>query len=88
MDLTLRVCDEIRNSGLARALLAVVVRLEDALKYSVPRVMDEVDFKLARRISDIALRLGNASAWRWASDLSFVRFLAVMRINEPSVLRS
>jgi hypothetical protein len=87
VDLTLKVANDVRSPLLARTLLAVVERLENALGNRVSRLVDGVGFQLARRLSLIGERLGNVSARAWAFDSGFARFLAVMHLNNPSMVR-
>jgi hypothetical protein len=47
------------------------------------RALREVGFQRAQKLSLLAQKWGNTSAKSWASNLSFVHFLAVMHINEP-----
>jgi hypothetical protein len=81
LDLTLRVCDGVRGSALARSLRAVVAKLENALGNRVAHVVDTVGFRLALWTGLVAQKLGNVSARNWGKDPSFARFLAIMYIN-------
>ena len=87
VDLTLRVSNNVRSPLLARTLLAVVERLENALGNQVSRLVETVGFQLARRLSLIGEKLGNVSAGAWAFDSGFARFLAVMHLNNSNVVR-
>ena len=81
VDLTIKVADTIRSPYLARCILSVAGKLEGLLESKVARAVREVGFPLARKLSVVAQGLGNAGAWAWALDLSFARYLAVMRLN-------
>jgi hypothetical protein len=87
VDLTLKMSSNVRSPLLARTLLAVVERLENALGSPVSRLVKDVGFQLARRLSLIAEKLGNVSAKAWASDYDFAQFLAVMHLNNPGMVR-
>ncbi len=82
VDLTLKVADRIRSFTLARNILSIVKKLEEAVKSRVLYATKHVGFPLARKLSLVAQRWGNPFAKSWMSDLSFARFLAVMHIND------
>src|SRR3989304_1872962 len=83
VDLTIRVVSNVRSFTLAKNLLAVTRKLEGFLESSLLRAFREVGLALAQKLSLVAQKWGNNSAENWASDLSFMSFLAVMHINEP-----
>ena len=87
VDLTIRVATSVRSATLARNILAVTKKLEGLLESSLLRAFRGIAFKLAQKLSAIAQKWGNTSAKRWASNVSFVTFLAVMHINEPKTFK-
>jgi len=88
VDLTIKVASNIRSFTLARNLLAVIRKLEGLLESSLSRALREVGFPLAQKLSLAAQKWGNTSAESWPSDVSFIRFLAVMHINEPKAFKT
>jgi hypothetical protein len=88
VDLTIRVAGSVRSATLARNLLAVTGKLEGLLENSLLRTFRKVAVSLAQKISLVAQKWGNTSAKIWASDVSFVKFLAVMYINTPKTFRT
>ena len=88
VDLTIRVASSIRSATLARNILAVTKKLEGLLESSLLRAFRGIALQLARKLSSVAQKWGNTSAKRWASDVSFVKFLAVMHINEPKAFKT
>ncbi|MBN1245711.1 hypothetical protein JXA31_08985 [Candidatus Bathyarchaeota archaeon] len=87
VDLTIRVTSSIRSATLAKNILAVTRKLEGLLESSLLRAFRGFAIQLAQKLSLIAQKWGNTSAKRWASDVSFVNFLAVMHINEPKTFK-
>ena len=87
VDLTIKVASNIRSATLAKNLLAVTRKLEGLLENSLLRAFREVGVRLAQKLSSVAKKWGNTFAETWASDVSFVRFLAVMYINEPKTFK-
>ena len=87
VDLTIRVATSVRSATLARNILAVSKKLEGLLESSLLRAFRGIALKLAQKLSTIAQKWGNTSAKRWASNVSFVTFLAVMHINEPKAFK-
>jgi hypothetical protein len=85
LELTVRVVPRVRSFKLAKMLSRIVERLEDALEGRVCHVFRRIGFQLARRISSLAQKWGNRSAQVWAYDMSFARFLAIMRLNNAAV---
>ena len=88
VDLTIRVAGNVRSVTLAKCILAVTRKLEGFLESSLLRAFREVGFPLAQKLSLVAQKWGNNSAENWASDLSFMSFLAVMHINEPKAFKT
>jgi hypothetical protein len=85
LELTVSVVPRVRSFKLAKILSTIVERLEDALEGRVLHVFRKFGFQLARRISSLAQKWGNRSAQVWAYDMSFARFLAIMRLNNAAV---
>ena len=88
VDLTIRVASSIRSATLAKNILAVTKKLEGLLESSLLRTFRGIALKLAQKLSSVAQKWGNTSAKRWVSDVSFVKFLAVMHINEPKAFKT
>jgi hypothetical protein len=80
-DLTIRVVDTIRSAKLAKSILALARKLEDAMESSFSSRLREIGSPLAQKVSFTAQKLGNISAIDWAFDSSFAVFLAVMHMN-------
>ena len=85
LELTVSVVPRVRSFKLAKMLSTIVERLEDALEGRVLHVFRRIGFQLAHRISSLAQKWGNRSAQVWAYDMSFARFLAIMRLNNAAV---
>lgn len=83
VDLTISVASSIRSATLAKNILAVTKKLEGLLESSLLRAFRGIALKIAQKLSSVAQKWGNNSAKSWVSELSFVKFLAVMHINEP-----
>lgn len=88
VDLTIKVASKIRSVTLAKNLLAVIRKLEGLLESSLSRAFREVGLPLAQKLSLVAQKWGNISAESWSSDSSFIKFLAVMHINEPKAFKT
>lgn len=83
IDLTIRVVDQIRSAILIKNILAIIKKLEENAGGDLSRDLNDLGFSLARKLSLMAQRWGNTSAKKWAFDLSFLRFLVVLHINDP-----
>ena len=86
-DLTIRVVDNIRSTQLAKSILVLTKKLENAIKGNFSIRLREIGLPLAQKISFTAQRLGNLSASSWVFDSSFAIFLAVMHINNVKISR-
>ena len=87
LDLTIMVADSIRSSVLVRSILAVARKLEGVLESSILCTFQKVAVRLAQKLSLIAQKWGNESAKNWSFEVSFIKFLAVMHINQPRHLK-
>ena len=84
IDLTIKVACNVRSVVLAKSIIALARKLEGIMESGFSRALREVGFQRAQKLSLLAQKWGNTSAKSWASNLSFVHFLAVMHINEPN----
>lgn len=87
IDLAIKIVERPRSLVLARSLVGVVEKLLDALESEVTRLMRTVGHSLAKKLSEFALSWGNESASLWTSDLSFVRYLAMIQKNLRPIFR-
>jgi len=88
VDLTISVASSIRSATLAKNILTVMTKLEGLIESSLLRAFREVGLPLAQKLSSVAQKWGNIFANSWASDVSFIKFLAVMHINEPKTFKT
>ena len=88
VDLTIRVASSIRSLTLAKNILAVTKKLEGLMESSLLRAFRGIALQLAQKLSAIAQKWGNTSAKKWASDISFVNFLAAMHVNKPKAFKT
>lgn len=84
-DLTIRVVDNIRSTQLAKSMLLLIGKLENAVNGSFSVFLREIGLPLAQKIGSIAQKLGNISAINWAFDSSFAAFLAIMDVNSSRI---
>ena len=88
IDLTIKVARyNVRSVALAKNIFSIMEKLEGLLESSLSRVIREVGFPLAQKVSSLAQKWGNPSAKEWRSDSSFARFLAVLSLNEPRTFK-
>lgn len=87
IDLTINVKNTVRSATLANRLFAIMRRLEGLLMSKLEHAVEEFGLPLAQKLSSIAQGWGHPYSKRWASDLLFMSFLAVMHMNEPKGFR-
>lgn len=83
IDLTIRVAHNIRSTTLAKNILIIIKKLEENMCWGLSRALRTIGIFFVRKLSFLAQLWGNTSAKKWVYDLSFLRFLAVMHINDP-----
>jgi hypothetical protein len=83
LNLTIEVSSKIQSATLTKSLTAIINNLEGVLCGGVSRTLKAFCSSIARKFELIAQRWDNNSTERWMCDLSFHRFLAVIRINNP-----
>jgi hypothetical protein len=82
VDLTVKVVDCIKSGRLAKVLEAIVEKLQLALENKADKLVRTIGLPLARKISDIAVSLGNRLALMWANDRGFARYLSLSYYRE------
>ncbi|MEM1542699.1 MAG: hypothetical protein QXF59_04790 [Candidatus Bathyarchaeia archaeon] len=81
INLVVKVVDRARSPNLINVLAKIIVKVKRAMMSPLKQVMTQVGRPLAKKISMIALKWGNKSAAEWAEDEGFIRYLAVMDMN-------
>jgi hypothetical protein len=81
IDLTIRVARCVRSSILANRILSITGKLEALLESKLARVIRDIGFPLACKLSLLAQKWGNKYARDWAKDAGFARYLAIMKLN-------
>jgi hypothetical protein len=84
-DLTIRVVDNIQSTQLAKSMLGLTRKLENAMQCIFSIRLSEIGLLKAQKISSVAQKLGNISEIAWAVDASFIAFLGVMEINVAKI---
>ncbi|MFB3889439.1 MAG: hypothetical protein ACE14S_08100 [Candidatus Bathyarchaeia archaeon] len=81
VDLTIRVGTNVRSVTLANSLLTITQKLHELLETRLSRAIKHTGLPTAKTLSAIAKAWGNRTAHAWATDMGFVRYLAIMRLN-------
>jgi len=87
VDLVIRCVDRVRSAKLSEIVVAIVSKLEAAVRDRLARLMDEVGLPFARKVAGWALSWGYDGALGWADDLGFVQYLTVVEMNTPRIMR-
>jgi len=82
IDLTIRVSRNIKSLRLAKSIIAVAMKLESATEGTFARAIREVGIPTALRFSLLAQNWGYKTAELWATDMSYARFLAIIKSIE------
>lgn len=87
ISLTIRCVDSVRSPKLAKILKAIVIKLREAMKGKVYKLMEKVGLPLAKKLGAIARSWGNLSALSWARDSRFIHYLTIMHMNTPTFFK-
>jgi hypothetical protein len=85
IDLTIKVTDNIKSKTLASSINRIINKLDLLTKNTRIQTTSKLGFILAEKLSTIGQQWGNSSAWKWVIDCSFVKYLAVMHLNETKL---
>ena len=82
LDLTIRVVEKDRSFLLAKVVSRLVSTLLETLESKIVRLVRTEGREMARKLSEIAVKLGHKSAKSWAKDLGFMQYLVVNNLGE------
>lgn len=71
-----------KNAKLIDVLAKIIVKIKDALRSHVNDLVSQVGRPLARRLSLVAQKWGNKTAYKWTLDDGFSEYLAIMNLND------
>ncbi len=77
VDLTVKYVNIIKSRKLAKALTAIIAKLQSAIESTVDTLVRTIGLPLTREISNIAVSWGNRLASKWADNRSFAKFLVL-----------
>jgi hypothetical protein len=83
LELTIRVTKRVKSFILVRLISVIVEKLLMALEGKVAFLARTVGKSIAKKLSNMAKVWGNKSASKWSEDSGFIRYLAVMQMNNP-----
>jgi hypothetical protein len=81
LSLAAQITDVVLSAVLEVELMKIINKLVDAMKNGFVKLMEGPCFKRTREISCVALKWGYSAARDWAFDLSFAKYLAMIRYN-------
>ena len=88
IDITTKVVKRVQSIFLAKVLTTIVKKLLYAMENKVERLMREVGQKLALKISQIIQAWGCMSAFQWATDPKFIRYLTIIKMNTSATYKT
>lgn len=83
LELTIKVTKRVRSFILVRLLSGIVEKLLMALEGKVAFLARTTGKSIAKKLGNMAKVWGNKSASKWSEDSGFIRYLAVMQMNNP-----
>lgn len=78
-----RVVDEVSSPVLGVQLVEIVSRLQEAMKSAFTRHVESYGFKRVVQLVKQAKAIGCKRASEWLQDMSFIKYLAVLNMNQP-----
>ncbi|MHC1628042.1 MAG: hypothetical protein ACXQTI_04330 [Candidatus Nezhaarchaeales archaeon] len=88
IDLTIKVVEKIRSIQLKSVLSRIASKIAEAIKArSIKAKALEIGRPLAHKIAQIAMKLGNKEAWKWAQDPGFIMYLGISWLNTSPIFR-
>jgi hypothetical protein len=82
----MRYVKNVKSTKLAKVLMAIIEKLQQATTCAVKRLVQAIGLPLTQKISAIAVSWGNYSAVDWANDPLFANYLVLN--NYRGLLRS
>ena len=82
VSLTARIVDRVESKLLGVELVKILAKLVKAMRSEFVRCMSDFGFGRARELSKQAVKWGCKVAIGWASEMNFVKYLAMMSLNE------
>ena len=82
ISLTARIVDRVDSRLLSGVLMKILSKLMKAMKSEFDRRVGDFGFRRARELSKQAAKWGCNVVIIWVSELNFVRYLAMMSLNE------
>jgi hypothetical protein len=90
LNLVIKLVDKVTSKLLARVLAPMILKLLEAIKDSPKLMMDVLGrvrywmiakgWEKAEKESNIARKWGNKTAYKWAKDARFARYLTIMNM--------
>ncbi len=81
VELTIKIGSEIKSQTLAKSIMSVTRKLEQLLENGNTGAITQIGFHLARKLGLIAETWGYKGALKWGSNVDFVRYLAIIKLN-------
>jgi hypothetical protein len=81
VNLTITVASNIRSQTLAKSILTIMRKLRELLEDKLSNKIKSIGIPIAQKLSMFAQKWGNRKAQEWQTDLRFVRYLAIMKLN-------
>jgi hypothetical protein len=83
--LTVRLVDRVKSRLLGIELVKILSKLVKAMKGKFDRRVSDFSFVRAKEISKQAVKWGCKVAIGWAYEMNFLRYLAMMSLNDQNL---
>ena len=78
-----RVVDKVSSPVLGVQLVGIVSKLLEAFKGEFTKHIESYGYKRIVQIVNQAITMGYEMAYRWLSDMKFIRYLSFLDFNQP-----
>jgi hypothetical protein len=82
MDLTLKCVERIRSRTLEATITNILDKMITALEQRFLAKANNIGREIAEKISEVAQKWGNDSAYLWRFDVSFITYLGISTLNQ------
>jgi len=83
LSLTSQIVDRVESRVLGVELVKILAKLRDAMKSAFTRHVESYGFKRVVQLVKQAKAMGCERALEWLHDMSFIRYLTFIDINQP-----
>ena len=87
ISLTILCVERVQSAVLAKALTAIIIKLNLAMESKIKQLVRVMGSFLARKVVEAAMKIGLKQASSWAFDKCFMKYLVITYMNSPKTFQ-